>query len=442
MKTISSFVIGGASSGSGKTTLTLGLLRALSRRGLHVAPFKCGPDYIDPLIHQKAAQRACYNLDAYFMNNDPAAIRRHFDQVAAPSDISIVEGVMGLFDGYDRSIGSSAEMAKIIGLPVVLVIDAKAVAYSIAAPLYGFKHFDKSLNIAGVVFNRVGSEHHYQLLADAARSIGMEPLGYIPKDKGLEISSRHLGLSLDPTFDWEGLLNYMADVVEKYVRIDEICSRCTYTPQSSAMESKPTDSDADNKAMPVVAVARDEAFNFTYQHNIDCISARARVVYFSPIHDTELPHCDLLYLPGGYPEFFAPQLASNESMKRSIHHYISTGGKVWAECGGMMYLCRSLIAEDGTAYPMVGILATDATMEQKKMTLGYRTFTLEGKVFRGHEFHYSHLTQPPCASATTIYDSKEQATNTGLWRIGNMYAGYTHIYWHPTLTPLDLFTQP
>lgn len=436
MSVKSGFVIGGASSGSGKTTLTLGLLRALYRRKVKVAPYKCGPDYIDPLIHQKAAHTPCYNLDAFFIP-ETEQLKRHFAQTASQADVCVVEGVMGLFDGYERSKGSSAEMAKKLGLPVILIIDAKAVAYSIAAPLYGFKHFDPDLRIAGVIFNRTGSEHHYELLCDAARSIGIEPLGYIPKDSGLEISSRHLGLTIDPDFDWERLLNHAADMVEKHVDIDRILSCCIL--DETSLSHKIEQQTAPQEKQTVVAIARDEAFNFTYQANIDKISSMAQIVYFSPIHDSHLPDCDFLYLPGGYPEFFAEQLSRNESMKTSIAKYAENGGKIWAECGGMMYLTEALITEDEVSHPMAGILPAKATMVNKKMRLGYRSLNINGIEYRGHEFHYSHLTHNPGKSMAVIYDSKGNPTETGLWRIKNVYAGYTHIYWEENTSPFMLF---
>ncbi len=433
MNTFSAFLIGGASSGSGKTTLTLGLLRALYNRGAKVAPFKCGPDYIDPIIHQKAAHKPSYNLDAFFIPEEDKLVR-HFEDCCSEQEVAVVEGVMGLFDGYDRSRGSSAEMAKRLNLPVILVIDAKAVAYSIAAPLWGFRNFDPELNILGVVFNRVGSEHHYQLLRDAAESIGIKPLGYIPKDSRLEISSRHLGLTIDGSFDWETLLEYIAATIEKHVHIDKIL---TLSQKVAVKSNKRTTPSASREH--IVAIARDEAFNFTYQANIDNLAARAVIRYFSPLHDIQLPSCDLLYLPGGYPEFFAEQLASNEAMKQSIRHHAQSGGHIWAECGGMMYLTEALITEDGISHPMVNLLPTKATMEAKKMRLGYRTMTLEGKALRGHEFHYSKLVKPLDEQSVIIFDSKGNPVETDLWHIGHIYAGYTHIYWGEGHSPLELF---
>lgn len=432
MNNFSAFLIGGASSGSGKTTLTLGLLRALYNRGLKVAPFKCGPDYIDPIIHQKAARKPSYNLDAFFIPEEDKLIR-HFDDCCSGQDVAMVEGVMGLFDGYDRSRGSSAEMAKRLNLPVILVIDAKAVAYSIAAPLWGFRNFDSKLNIMGVIFNRVGSEHHYRLLSDAAESIGVKPLGYIPKDTQLEISSRHLGLTIDSTFDWETLLEYIAATIERHVHIDEILAL-----SKRKMVNSSTKTISSPKHKQIVAIARDEAFNFTYQANIDSLAARAVIRYFSPLHDTQLPQCDLLYLPGGYPEFFAEELASNEPMKQSITQYAKAGGHIWAECGGMMYLTEALITEDGISHPMVGLLPTQATMVEKKMRLGYRMMNMEGHVLRGHEFHYSKLVNPPEKQTVIISDPQGNPKETDLWHIGHIYAGYTHIYWGKDLSPLEL----
>lgn len=468
----SHFLIGAAASGCGKTTFTLGLLRALKNRSLRVQPFKCGPDYIDTRHHRMAAGCASVNLDRFMMSeaHTEALYRRY----ARTTDVAVTEGVMGLFDGYEGMRGSSAEIAQALQIPVVLVVNAKSAAYSVAPLLYGFKHFNKEIRIAGAVFNWVASENHYSFLKQACEEVGVEALGYLPKCKDIEIPSRHLGLSLEEDFCFDAFADRIAGWVEQQVDIDRLLevtsvedvgegfrekkSLCPKEGESgkkgeAGVERKEERDGKEVKAEKAkkeelqkavffatenadkkpqrIAIARDAAFNFVYEENIQWLGRIGELVYFSPLQDASLPEADLVYLPGGYPELYLSRLSGNTSLLHAIREYVETGGKLLAECGGMMYLCREIIAADGKAYPMVGILDQSATMETMKLRLGYRCLHYgEDRLF-GHEFHYSRiLPQPlPLPSVAEAYTAKGARTETPLYRYKNVLAGYTHLYW-------------
>lgn len=424
----SQLLIGAASSGSGKTTFTLGLLRALARKGLVVQPFKCGPDYIDTRHHQMAAGRASVNLDRFMMSE------KHIEEVyrryAFPADIAITEGVMGLFDGYDCMQGSSAEMASALDIPVVLIVNAKSTAYSVAPLLYGFKHFYPKVRVIGAVFNFVASENHYYYLKQACADAGVEALGYLPKQEDITIPSRHLGLSLDSDFCFEAFADRIADLVDKHVCVDRLLELAS-APMSAHTEETGTGLSHRPSGTMRISVARDAAFNFVYAENIAYLEQLGNVTYFSPLTDKTLPPTDFLYLPGGYPELHLKTLSENQSMRDAVRAYLEKGGHALAECGGMMYLCRSIIGQDGNTYPMAGVLDQTATMQQMKLRLGYRTLQWGEYRLAGHEFHYSSIvpaenTLPSCATA---FSALGRQVDTPLYHYRNLLAGYTHLYW-------------
>lgn len=485
-------LIGAASSGSGKTTFTLGLLRALRNRGISVQPFKCGPDYIDTKYHTIAAGTESVNLDSFL--SSPQHIKDIYKKYGTPAGACMIEGVMGLFDGYNKMEGSSAQIAELLDVPILLIINAKACAYSVAPIIYGYKNFYKGINIAGVVFNMVGGEHHYQLLKQACESVGVPALGYLPKSKEIEIPSRHLGLTLDEQFRFDTFLQKIADLMEQHVEIDRLLQifQKDFYPDTAKTTNAVTAANATAEAnavtatsaksahlsTPIIAVAKDEAFNFTYRENIERLKERGNVIFFSPIHDRTVPEADFVYLPGGYPELFIKEIAANKTMKASIKEYVEQGGEMLAECGGMMYLCTSLTGMDGIEYPMCGILPLSATMEGMKLHIGYRKFTFNGQEIRGHEFHYSKIAErevlaeekvkedekamvnektvadeKAVADKKTLADEKsvadeksaidkeetetniqlynatDQKVDTQLYRYKNVIAGYTHLYW-------------
>ena len=419
-------LVGAASSGSGKTTFTLGLLRALKNRGIAVQPYKCGPDYIDTQYHGLAAGRDSVNLDL-FMGGE-AHVKEIFARYSQGAGACVVEGVMGLFDGYSKMRGSSAEVAQVLDIPVLLIVNAKSCAYSVAPIIYGYKNFNPQVKIAGVVFNMVGSASHYATLKDACQELGVPVLGYLPKNGGIEIPSRHLGLSLDEEFLFGEYAEKIAAMVEQYVDVDALMK--IFTPDSECLceEGSPCGEAAGLK----IAVAKDEAFNFIYRENIHSLEKLGEVKFFSPLKDTQLPECDLLYLPGGYPELYLEQLQGNGAMRKAIKEYIEKSGRCWAECGGMMYLCNSISDEGGNEFEMCGVLGQKATMVGKRLQMGYRSFSYAGKGLRGHEFHYSKVVpdeENPLQSVAQQYNAAGAEVATPLYRYKNLIAGYTHLYW-------------
>ena len=279
----SHFLISAIASGSGKTTVTLGLLRALRNRGLSVQPFKCGPDYIDTKYHVLAAGTESVNLDLFLSSENH--IKNLYNKYSSGKDVCITEGVMGLFDGYDRMNGSSAQIAEKLDIPVILVLNAKSMAYSAAALLYGFKNFSDRVNIAGVIFNFVASESHYNFLKDACHDVGLEPLGYLPKNTDIEIPSRHLGLNIDEQYRFDDFADKAADLIEKHIDIDKLLS-ITVRRQPHIEVTKETNVPLQGLR---ISVARDAAFNFMYHENIEYLKRLGTVSYFSPLHDKHLP---------------------------------------------------------------------------------------------------------------------------------------------------------
>ncbi len=416
------FIIAATSSGSGKTTFSLGCMRALTRRGMRVQPYKCGPDYIDTQFHKLASGEISINLDGFMMS--PEHISQVYYRNLCDKDAAIIEGVMGMFDGYDGMKGSSADLSLTLNVPVVLLVNAASTAYSVAPLIYGFKNFNPHVRIAGVVFNRVASPSHFSYVKQACENVGVKCFGYLPKLKDIEIPSRHLGLSIEEMTQYEYIPNKIADEIEKTIDLDLLLK----STESGGDFSSNVINDSLVTSDKTVAVAWDEAFNFTYKENIRRLESLGRIIYFSPIHDTHLPQADFLYLPGGYPEFYLPALSSNESMKADIRNYIENGGMALAECGGMMYLCEGITGMDGNNYPMCNILPYQATMHGMRLHLGYREFTHNQTNWRGHEFHYSKLNVPG-DSVVEIFNTKGSKTDTALYKYKNLIAGYTHLYW-------------
>jgi cobyrinic acid a,c-diamide synthase len=429
----SQFLIAAPHSGAGKTTVTLGLLRALRRKGIRVQPFKCGPDFIDPIHHRTAAGRDSINLDRYMMSDDH--IRFLYDRYSADSDSCITEGVMGLFDGSVKSAGSSADLAKLLALPVILVLNAKAMAYSAAAILYGLKNFDPALRIAGVLFNFVETESHYRLLQEACADVGVPALGYLPANAGLRIPSRHLGLD---TTEAETAIEAAADHIENYVRLEKLLIATQVKEQPDQRGRKPITNgkpitDPGTPGHRTVLIAKDAAFQFLYPENIRRLEQWGSIHYFSPLGARQLPvSADLIYLPGGYPELFLRELAGNRSLLEQLREYAAAGGRIIAECGGMMYLGHSITDATGQLYPMAGILDISTSMEQKKLCLGYRTMKLPGGTVRGHEFHYSQYIQQANQAALTSsegYNARGDRIDIPFFYTPSLLASYLHLYW-------------
>jgi len=370
-------------SGSGKTTVSLGLLAALRKSGIAVQPFKVGPDFIDPGLHEIAAGAPAHNLDGWMLDRETN--QWIFDRATAGKDIAIVEGVMGLFDGFDGKSerGSTAEIAKWLGLPVVLVINAYSMARSAGALIRGFQDFDPDVKIAGVIFNRVAGEGHYRMLADAARDIPI--LGWLPVNPSIEIPERHLGL-LTAKEVAVAKIRQIEEFVGRHVNLKKIGEL-----QRAQITQIPSVASAESAAL--VAVAYDKAFSFYYHANRMALEdAGAKVVEFSPLADREVPEADFLYLGGGYPEVYRKELEANTSMRSSVRKFIESGKRFYAECGGFMYLAEAI---DGSE--MVGIVPAKVEMTDHLVDFGYCEVKTSqasilgpsGTVARGHQFHYS-----------------------------------------------------
>jgi len=375
-------------------------MAALVRRGIAVAPFKVGPDFIDPGHHSRIAGMTSRNLDGWMLSKEYNL--KNFERNTANSDMAVVEGVMGLYDGYDgkSEAGSTAQMAKWLGLPVLLVVDAKSMARSAAAVIMGFEQFDPELSFAGVVFNNLGSRRHLQYLKDAAaQKVKIPCLGGLVRDQSIAIPERHLGLV---TRDDHALgpesIERLADMIESNIDLDLLITNLQQI--SVAGHPKPTSPGARDKRVRI-AVARDNAFCFYYQDNLELLEAQgAELVFFSPIAGDDLPRgIDGLYLGGGYPELFGEKLTDNRRLRHRIKAKSDDGMPIYGECGGFMYLCESLIDQQGNRHAMVGCYPFTTKMAPRLKALGYREITLttnavigdSGMIVRGHEFHYSEL---------------------------------------------------
>lgn len=434
------WLIAAPHSGAGKTTVTLGLLRALQRKGYKVQPFKCGPDFIDPLHHQSAAGRYSINLDRFMMSDEH--IQKLYHTHSTTTDISITEGVMGLFDGAQKMQGSSADLALLLDIPVILVLNAKAMAYTAAALLHGLKNFCQDIRIAGVLFNFVDSAAHYRLLQEASEDAGVPALGYLPTEKALRIPSRYLGLDTSAATDREEIITAAADHIEKHIDLDALLGATSCKLQATSMGEERQSQETQREVIKPgtrrkILVARDAAFSFVYPENIRTLEQWAEIRYFSPLRDDILPPADLLYLPGGYPEWQAEALAANQGLREQIRQYYEQGGRILAECGGMMYLGKTITDEHGRSWPMTGILDLHTSVESKKLTLGYRTLHLDGRMIRGHEFHYSQF-RPPLpdeahgflpAADYQVYNARKEKVDMPLFRNERLVTSYMHLYW-------------
>lgn len=427
-------LLAGTHSGCGKTTLTLGIMAALSRRGVHVQPFKCGPDFIDPTLHRLVTGRLSRNLDVRMCGED--YVRRLFAEQAPAEGISIIEGVMGLFDGGN---GSAAGLAKLLALPVILVVDVRSAAESVAAVVKGFETLDPEVRLVGVILNRTGSEHHYRLIAEAVKkNCRAEIIGELPRDPAVTLPSRHLGLHMGA----EVQLNQqrLIDLVEQRLDLD----RLTAFARSAQVQEMPVQEPrifSSNESMDSsrIGVAWDDAFCFYYQDNLDMLrNAGAEIVVFSPLHDKELPESlDGLYIGGGYPELHAAALANNVSMREAVRSFSESGKPVYAECGGFMYLTTAIVDAAGEEFAMVGVYPVISRMGKRLRRLGYRQVRMraetllgpEGFHCYGHEFHYSEIDEmaPAVKRGYVLDDGRAEG-----YLVNNTLGGYIHLHWGRT----------
>lgn len=431
------FMIAAPASGSGKTTFMLGMLHALQKRGMKVQPFKCGADCIDTQYHSIVAERDSINLDLGLASR--THIQYLYNRYGEQADVCATEGVMGLYDGYRRMQGSCAEIAHTLNIPVLLIVNARATAYSVAPLLYGFRHFNSSVRIAGVIFNQVASPAHFLMLKEACADAGVECLGYLPFMEDISMPSRHQAITLTEKQSILSISSRVAEQIGRHVDMDKLLNLCTrifpcpYTLPYTSEIGVERMHYSRSKRMKI-AIARDPAFCFLYRENIDQLAELGTVTYFSPIYGNDLPEADLVYLPGGYPELFARQLHRRKRLMQQIKAYAEAGGKILAECGGMIFLSHSLTVKNGgTAYAMANVLPFDCTTVNTRLTTGYRRMSRQGTEWKGHEFHYSALTNTDALPVDTqVYTPNGTEISTPLYRYKNVIAGFAHWYWGET----------
>ena len=429
-------VIAAPASGSGKTIVTLGLLRALSRRGLAVASAKVGPDYIDPAFHAAASRRPCLNLDGWAMR--PATIAGHLGSLAADAEVILCEGVMGLFDGAlareGLPTGSTAEIAALIGWPVVLLVDLRGQAASAAALIDGFRRHRADIRIAGVLFNRVGSANHRAMVERACRSAcpDLPLLGWLPPSAALALPDRHLGLvPAGETGDLESRLEAAAEVVARHVDLDRLIGLAAPARLAAAAAPMPLPPLGGH-----IAVARDEAFAFAYPAVLDgWRRAGAALSWFSPLADQAPdPGADAVFLPGGYPELHGGRLASAQAFQDGLRAAAARDAWIYGECGGYMVLGDSIEDADGRSHRMAGLLPVATSFARRRLHLGYRRLSVAADTplgrgaFRGHEFHYSSIVaEAPGQPLFTVSDASGRALDAAGRIVGRVMGSFMHL---------------
>ncbi|WP_018924535.1 cobyrinate a,c-diamide synthase [Salsuginibacillus kocurii] len=427
-------VIAGTGSGSGKTTVAVGLMKAFKQQGYEVQGFKCGPDYIDPTYHTAVTKRRSRNLDSWMMT--PEVMQEVLRRGSKEVDISIVEGVMGFYDGKDPTSnkGSTAEISVLTKSPVILVVDCGGVARSAAAIVKGFQSLSADVNIQGVIANQVGSKRHFELIQEAVElECEIPVVGYLQKDGALTMPERHLGLV--PSIERGNLDDFFEDLGEKVTASVDLKKLYDLAETKALAAAKPSVFKAKPHRDVQIAVARDAAFTFYYEENLELLEAYgANIVYFSPLQDEPVPEgTDGLYFGGGFPEVFADQLASNTTALQSVRSAIEKGMPTVAECGGFMYLCEQLATVDNEVYQMVGLIPGSVQMHERLQAIGYRevqgeNFLLaEGLEAKGHEFHYSSFQANESFSPAFKTKGMRGEQQEGYVH-ANLVAGYTHLH--------------
>lgn len=408
-------IVAGTGSGVGKTSVTLALVSALRKRGLKVQTFKVGPDYLDPTYLERASGWPCYNLDGWMTGE--AYVRQLFDDRARGADIAVIEGVMGLFDGSDpvKPDGSTAQIAVWLDAPVILVANVHGVARSLSALVYGYTRFDPQVRIVGVVANQCGSERHGYWLGQSLEAFGLPPVVAAPPRGAFpELPSRHLGLvTADERLLPRTVLERLGEALEQWGSVDSLIRMAREAPPMEI--GRPQDASAPPTDVVRLGLAHDEAFHFYYPDNLEALEAQGcQLIRFSPVRDSRVPpEVDGLYIGGGYPEEYAEALSANRAMLQSLTDFADSGRPVYAECGGLMLLSQGIETTDGRRCEMVGLLPGWTRMLDRLRSLGYVEVTLQeeslfgrpGEKLRGHEFHYSVLTDDPCGDGkwTTVY---------------------------------------
>jgi len=423
------FLIAAPHSGSGKTTVTLGLLRALKRRGIAVSPAKAGPDYIDPAFHTFASGTECINLDPWAMRRD-LLVSLFADRTATGP--AIVEGMMGLFDGAADGSGSAADLAALLGLSVVLVIDAGRQSHSIAALAKGFRDHRSDVVVAGVILNRVGSDRHEAMLKASLDSAEIDVFGVLRRDEKLALPERHLGLVQAREHGaLDAFVEHAADAIEQGVDLE------TLLDLEITMEASKEPVDSIPPPGQRIAIAQDDAFAFLYSHQVESWKmAGAEISKFSPLSD-EAPemNCDAVFLPGGYPELHAAKIAANTSFLNGLLNAADRGAFIYGECGGYMVLGDGLVDSDGTRHKMAGLLRLETSFADRKLHLGYRVieqqsdlpFGTKGTAFSAHEFHYSSVLKEEGEPLFRAKDALDQDLGPKGLCAANVAGSYMHL---------------
>jgi cobyrinic acid a,c-diamide synthase len=431
---LKALLIAGTTSGVGKTTIATGLMGILHRRGYKVQPFKTGPDYIDPGYHNLVTGEISRNLDTWLLSYD--SIQELFTRAMKNKDIAIIEGVMGLYDGHSpvTDEGSTAELAKLLSVPIVLVIDSRKGARSLAAMVKGYQTFDPDITIAGVILNGIGSDRHLEICSEAIlHYCGVPVLGHLPRHDSLSLPERHLGLV--PTAEQPASAQFLENLISRCEATFDITEILQIAEQANVTEARSRLFPATNLIPRArIGVAKDKAFSFYYQDSLDLLEAwGAELVFFSPITDSSCPE-DIsgLYIGGGFPELYTADLAANDSMRTSLKTAIQQGMPVYAECGGLMYLGENISDFEGKEYPMVGYFPVRSRIDKPRLSLGYRTVQAlgdgpllqYGETVRGHEFHWSVLAGEYDTNAYRIVGSPRREG----FQSGNTLASYIHIH--------------
>jgi cobyrinic acid a,c-diamide synthase len=447
MKTnVPRIVIAATGSGSGKTTIVTGLLAALKKRSLAVQSYKVGPDYIDPGFHKLASGRAAHNLDTWLVGED--RLTDIFSNTAKNADIAVIEGVMGLYDGGKGGISSTAEIAKELNAPVLLVIDCKSMGDSAAAIALGFREYDKSVNLAGVILNRLGSPSHEAMIVEAMRRQGIAVFGRVRRDDAMHLPERHLGLTPTTENSAEDTVKIISSAIDRQLDIDKIIALAGLAGEIGGEFYNNLLSGSPVK----LALANDAAFSFYYPESIGVLkSLGAEIVEFSPLDDKALPkNIDGIILGGGFPEMFAVELSANEAMRRAINNAAKSGMPIYAECGGFMYLTAAICDFDGKRFPMAGIIPAECSMGKKLQTVGYieaealteNILCQKGDKLRGHEFHFSTMnpmnqSADDFAWAFNFEKKRTKANYKAGFAKGNILASYLHIHFAGNLAAAE-----
>lgn len=442
-------VIAATKSGSGKTTIVTGLLAALRQKGVKVQPYKVGPDYIDPGYHKLASGQPSHNLDSWLMPMDTMV--EVFANSASKAELAVIEGVMGLYDGGRNGISSTAEIAKSLDAPVVLVLDCKSMGASAAALALGFKMYDKDVKLAGVILNRLGSDNHEKIIREALNELDIPVLGAVRRNDSLVMPERHLGLLPVEENQEQEIINRMGEAMASQIDVDEIIR---IGKSAGVMKVQDKELNDNGKHKVRIGIARDEAFSFYYPESIRVLEAKgAEIIEFSPLSDNELPQVDGLIFGGGFPEMFADKLSANRTLIEGIKNAAHDGMPIYAECGGFMFLSRAMEDFEGRVFPMCDILPCRVKMNSRLQMVGYVSAELQtdgilgkkGDVIKGHEFHFSTEDaedgNTEAKRAFKFTRSRNGSQYFGGYSKGNVLGSYLHLHFAGYPQAADSFIE-